>query len=98
LHEGVYQRLPHRLLVILGDPGAGKTAAMILLLLAALDHRGRLIGEQRRRTPVPVWLIGGGVRPRRDLPDGGQDRPGRTAAEASAARWPRSGATIAGPP
>jgi hypothetical protein len=35
LHDEVYQRLPHRLLVILGDPGAGKTAAMILLLLAA---------------------------------------------------------------
>jgi hypothetical protein len=63
LHEEVYQRLPHRLLVILGDPGAGKTAAMILLLLAALDPRSRLTGEQRRRTPVPVWLTLGGWNP-----------------------------------
>jgi hypothetical protein len=63
LHEEVYQRLPHRLLVILGDPGAGKTAAMILLLLAALDHRSQLTGEQRRRTPVPVWLTLGGWNP-----------------------------------
>jgi hypothetical protein len=63
LHEEVYQRLPHRLLVILGDPGAGKTAAMILLLLAALDHRSQLTGEQRRCPPVPVWLTLGGWNP-----------------------------------
>src|SRR5262249_41406901 len=63
LHDELYQRLPHRLLVILGDPGAGKTAAMILLLLAALDHRNRLSGAPRRRTPVPVWLPLGGWNP-----------------------------------
>jgi hypothetical protein len=63
LHEEVYQRLPHRLLVILGTRGAGKTAAMILLMLAALDHRSRLSGEQRRHTHVPVWLTLGGWDP-----------------------------------
>ncbi len=42
LHEEVYARLPHGRLVLTGGPGAGKTGAMILLLLAALDHRRSL--------------------------------------------------------
>ena len=37
--RGLYCRLPHGRLVLLGGPGAGKTGAMILLLLAALEHR-----------------------------------------------------------
>jgi predicted NACHT family NTPase len=52
----VYAKLPHGRLVLLGEPGAGKTGAMILLLLAALDHRTSLPQEQRARIPVPVWL------------------------------------------
>ncbi|HEX6739376.1 MAG TPA: hypothetical protein VF310_13950 [Vicinamibacteria bacterium] len=63
LHEEVYLRLPHRRLAILGGAGAGKTAAMILLLLAALDHRRHLAGQQRASTPVPVWLTVGGWNP-----------------------------------
>jgi hypothetical protein len=65
LHEEVYTQLPHRRLVLLGGPGAGKTAAMILLLLAVLDHRVRLRGEQRASAPVPVWLTLGGWDPAR---------------------------------
>jgi hypothetical protein len=63
LHDEVYLRLPHRRLVILGAAGAGKTAAVILLLLAALDHRRPLAGQQRAGTPVPVWLTVGGWNP-----------------------------------
>jgi hypothetical protein len=63
LHEEVYLQLPRRRLVIHGGPGAGKTAAMILLLLAALDHRRGLAGQQRANAPVPVWLTAGGWNP-----------------------------------
>jgi hypothetical protein len=56
LHDELYARLPHGRLVLVGGPGAGKTGAMILLLLAALDHRANLTGGQRVRVPVPVWL------------------------------------------
>ena len=40
LHDRVYARLRHGRLVLIGGPGAGKTGAMILLLLEALRHRG----------------------------------------------------------
>ena len=63
LHDEVYARLPHGRLVLLGGPGAGKTGAMILLLLAALDRRASLDSEQRARVPVPVWLTLGGWNP-----------------------------------
>ena len=56
LHGEVYAKLPHGRLVLLGEPGAGKTGAMVLLLLAALDHRASLPQEQRAPIPVPVWL------------------------------------------
>jgi hypothetical protein len=56
LHDQVYARLPHGRLILVGGPGAGKTGAMILLLLAALDHRASLAGGRRARVPVPVWL------------------------------------------
>ena len=56
LHDEVYGRLPHGRLVLLGGPGAGKTGAMILLLLAGLDRRACLTSDQRDRVPVPVWL------------------------------------------
>ena len=59
LHDEVYARLPHGRLVLTGGPGAGKTGAMILLLLAALDWRARLVGEERAQVPVPVWLTMG---------------------------------------
>jgi hypothetical protein len=55
LHEEVYARLRHGRLVLVGGPGAGKTAAMILLL-AALDHRERVPEAERAGVPVPAWL------------------------------------------
>jgi hypothetical protein len=63
LHNEVYARLPHGRLVLLGGPGAGKTGAMILLLLAALRHRGAQAGELQAQVPVPVWLTLGGWNP-----------------------------------
>ena len=56
LHTEVYARLPRGRLVLLGGPGSGKTAAMILLLLADLDYRARLTADQHNEVPVPVWL------------------------------------------
>ena len=63
LHNEVYARLPYGRLVLVGGPGAGKTGAMILLLLAVLASRGSLTGDQRARVPVPVWLTLGGWNP-----------------------------------
>jgi hypothetical protein len=56
LHDEVYARLPHGRMVLTGGPGAGKTSAMILLLLAALDCRARQSEGDRAQVPVPVWL------------------------------------------
>ena len=46
-HEEVYGRLRHGKLVLIGGPGAGKTGAMILLLVEALQHRERVREEER---------------------------------------------------
>jgi hypothetical protein len=58
LHDllGVYGGLSSGRLVILGELGAGKSAAGILLLLDALAHRAALPAENRTRTPVPVLV------------------------------------------
>jgi hypothetical protein len=63
LHDEVYARLPHGRLVLIGEPGAGKTGAMILLLLSALHRRVHLASEQRDQIPVPVWLTLGDWNP-----------------------------------
>lgn len=52
LHDEVYARLAHGRLVLLGGPGAGKTGAMILLLLAGLEMRASLGGEHRRPSGI----------------------------------------------
>ncbi|GLZ28375.1 hypothetical protein Lesp02_05650 [Lentzea sp. NBRC 105346] len=46
----LFTALPHRQLVILGEPGAGKTVLAILLTLGLLDRR------RGRRDPVPLLL------------------------------------------
>ncbi len=63
LHEKVYARLPHGGLIVLGGPGAGKTGAMIQLLLDALKHPAGLADRDRDQEPVPVWLALGGWNP-----------------------------------
>jgi hypothetical protein len=63
LHEEVCYTLRQGRLVLLGAPGTGKTGAMILLLLAALDHRLGVPEAQRGEIPVPVWLTLGGWDP-----------------------------------
>jgi hypothetical protein len=56
LHDEVYARLRHGRLVLIGGAGAGKTGAMILLLLEALRYRARIPETARTDVPVPVWL------------------------------------------
>jgi len=64
LHDQVYARLRHGRLVLIGGPGAGKTGAMILLMLEALHHhRRQVLDGQRAREPVPVWLTLGSWNP-----------------------------------
>ena len=46
-------------LVVLGEPGAGKSGALLLLLLQALEERDRLPLEDRARARVPVWVTCG---------------------------------------
>jgi hypothetical protein len=56
LHDSIYAVLPQGRLVLVGERGAGKTGAMILLLLAALEHRQAVQAADRRMVPIPVWL------------------------------------------
>lgn len=62
LRDEVYTQLPYGRLVLIGGPGAGKTSAMILLLLAVLDSRCPP-EAQAADMPVPVWLTLGGWEP-----------------------------------
>jgi hypothetical protein len=63
LHDEVYARLQHGRLALVGAPGAGKTGAMILLLLEALRYRQRVPESARANVPVPVWLTLGSWNP-----------------------------------
>lgn len=60
LREQLYECLDglRRRIVVLGGPGAGKTAALLLLLIDILEHRPLDSDE-----PVPVWLSLGGWNP-----------------------------------
>jgi hypothetical protein len=55
LHE-VYGGLGSGRLVIAGGPGAGKSSAAVLLILAALRHRRSVPEEVRAEVPVPVMF------------------------------------------
>ena len=53
---GLYGGLASGRLIVLGEPGAGKSGAGILLLLGALAHRATVRAEDRARVPVPVLV------------------------------------------
>lgn len=65
LHDEVYARLRHGRLVLIGGAGAGKTGAMILLLVEALQYRELMASrpEGSAGVPVPVWLTLGSWNP-----------------------------------
>ena len=51
--------------MIAGPPGAGKSSAAVLLVLAALKHRDRVSAEDRAKVPVPVLFTAQDWDPRR---------------------------------
>ena len=55
LHE-VYGGLGSGRLIIVGAPGAGKSSAAVLLILAALRYRRSLPEDARSEVPVPVMF------------------------------------------
>jgi TIR domain len=65
LYAEVYSRLRHGRLVILGPAGSGKTAAMLTLMLDALEKVPAVTGPdgRDRPLPVPVWLTLGDWNP-----------------------------------
>ena len=50
-------------LVVLGKRGAGKTSALLLLLLEVLRRRAGLPAEKQATFPVPVWVTCGSWNP-----------------------------------
>jgi hypothetical protein len=55
-YDELYARLGNDVLVVLGAPGAGKSSALLLLLLEALRRRHDLAVENQPGVPVPVWI------------------------------------------
>src|SRR5215213_10988908 len=51
-HDELYTRLGNDVLVVLGAPGAGKSGALLLLLLEALRRRHQL--SRKSKVTVPV--------------------------------------------
>ncbi|MFD9392486.1 hypothetical protein ACFWBB_17760 [Streptomyces sp. NPDC060000] len=65
--HAVYGGLASGRLLVVGPPAAGKTAAVVLLLLDALAHRAaRIAPADRSRVPVPVLLSLDGWNPGED--------------------------------
>lgn len=54
--HAVYGGLGSGRLLIAGAPGAGKSGAAVLLVLAALKHRGQVSDPDRPQVPVPVMF------------------------------------------
>lgn len=54
--HAVYGGLGSGRLVIVGEPGSGKTGAAVLLVLAALEYRRRVQPQDRQLVPVPVMF------------------------------------------
>jgi hypothetical protein len=54
--HAVYGGLGSGRLVIIGEPGSGKTGTAVLLVLTALEHRQRLPLPDRPLVPVPVMF------------------------------------------
>jgi hypothetical protein len=54
--HAVYGGLGSGRLVIIGEPGSGKTGAAVLLVLAALKHRQQVPPHDRQLVPVPVMF------------------------------------------
>jgi hypothetical protein len=52
--HAVYGGLGSGRLVIIGEPGSGKSGAAVLLVLAALEHRQQVPSQDRQLVPVPV--------------------------------------------
>lgn len=59
----LYAGLAAGRVVVVGEPGAGKSGAAVLLLLDALEHRDRVDHNERSRVPVPVLLTAHGWDP-----------------------------------
>ena len=54
--HAIYGGLGSGRLVIIGEPGSGKTGTAVLLVLAALEHRQQVSSQDRQLVPVPVMF------------------------------------------
>jgi predicted NACHT family NTPase len=63
-YDELYTRLGNDVLVVLGPPGAGKSGALLLLMLEALRRRHQQLSRKSKVTvPVPVWITCGSWNP-----------------------------------
>jgi hypothetical protein len=54
--HAIYGGLGPGRLVIIGEPGSGKTGTAVLLVLAALEHRHQVSSQDWQLAPVPVMF------------------------------------------